>query len=195
MQENILYSGMHYYYKLLQSIGELKKQQEYTYLNTDTGKRQLEELNKAWVECFAGLLEEGVSYFVIRDAKEPSKDLIRITIENINYDCKISDLSQNIEFHKSLQPLLEKLNIDKKEQKENDFKSKEKRKKDATGNKTENDFPEIFKNSERQTKENINKVTEFTSKGMDSKTTLKECQKDLKEKTSPNPIEKTKSVF
>ena len=104
MQENILYSGMHYYYKLLQSIGELKKQQEYTYLNTDTGERQLEELNKAWVECFAGLLEEGVSYFVIRDAKEPSKDLIRITIENINYDCKISDLSQNIEFHKSLQP-------------------------------------------------------------------------------------------
>ena len=48
MQENILYSGMHYYYKLLQSIGELKKQQEYTYLNTDTGERQLEELNKAW---------------------------------------------------------------------------------------------------------------------------------------------------
>ena len=127
MQENILYSGMHYYYKLLQSIGELKKQQEYTYLNTDTGERQLEELNKAWVECFAGLLEEGVSYFVIRDAKEPSKDLIRITIENINYDCKISDLSQNIEFHKSLQPLLEKLNIDKKEQKENDFKSEEKK--------------------------------------------------------------------
>lgn len=192
MQENILYSGMHYYYKLLQSIGELKKQQEYTYLNTDTGKRQLEELNKAWVECFAGLLEEGVSYFVIRDAKESSKDLIRITIENINYDCKISDLSQNIEFHKSLKPLLEKLNIDKKEQKENDFKSKEKRKKDVTGNKTGNDFPEIFKNSERQTKENINKVTEFTSKGMDSETTLKECQKDLKEKTSPNPIEKTK---
>lgn len=188
MQENILYSGMHYYYKLLQSIGELKKQQEYTYLNTDTGERQLEELNKAWVECFAGLLEEGVSYFVIRDAKEPSKDLIRITIENINYDCKISDLSQNIEFHKSLQPLLEKLNIDKKEQKENDFKFKEKNEKDTT----EIDSLEILKDSEMQAKGNVKEIIKSISKEKDLEAASKKNQKDLKEDMASNSIDATK---
>ena len=91
-KNNNLFESKHYYLKLLQSIENIKRKAEYQFLSTDTGSKQLEEVKRAWIEAFLGLIEEGIDFIYIKCPENSQRDIIRITIENINYDCLLTDL-------------------------------------------------------------------------------------------------------
>lgn len=93
-KNNSLFESKHYYLKLLQSIESIKRKLEYQFLSTDAGSKQLEEVKQAWIEAFLGLLEEGLEFNYIKCPENPQKDIVRITIENINYDCFVADLRE-----------------------------------------------------------------------------------------------------
>lgn len=87
MQNNLLFDDIHYYLNLMIHIESLKQKAEYQVLAEDVPQEQLKEITNMRNRIFTGLLRCGFEYEYIKDADTPEKDIIRFTIDNINYDC------------------------------------------------------------------------------------------------------------
>lgn len=87
--DNVILENKHYYMQSLKNIETLRKKMEYEVLNNDIPQDRLKEILKVWNYLFIGLLREGLSYDYIKDAKNPQKDIIRLTIDNVHYDCPL----------------------------------------------------------------------------------------------------------
>lgn len=86
---NTIFEKKHHYLFILKEFEILKRQMEYEALNNEITKVRLEETYRAWNLVFIGLLREGLEYQYIKNATNPEKDIIRLTIDDIDYDCKV----------------------------------------------------------------------------------------------------------
>lgn len=91
---NVILENKHYYMQVMQNIETLRKKIEYIVLNDDISQKQLKEIQKIWNYTFVGLLREGLAYDYIKNANNPEKDFLRLTIDNIHYDCSLKTVKQ-----------------------------------------------------------------------------------------------------
>ena len=84
---NTLFEKKHHYMFIMKEIQILREQMETEALNDEISRSRLDEIRSIWNLVFVGLLREGLSYQYIKNANNPKKDMIRLTIDNINYDC------------------------------------------------------------------------------------------------------------
>lgn len=84
---NTLFEKKHHYMFVMKEIQILRQQMEAEALNDEISRARLDEIRSIWNLVFIGLLREGLSYQYIKNANNPKKDMIRLTIDNINYDC------------------------------------------------------------------------------------------------------------
>lgn len=89
---NTIFEKKHHYMIALREIDILRKQMEYEALNEEISKTRLQETYRIWNMIFVGLLREGLEYQYIRNAGNPEMDMIRLTIDNIDYNCKVTTL-------------------------------------------------------------------------------------------------------
>lgn len=93
--ENIILEKKHYYMQLLTNAESLKRMAEFEVLSDDTDSvlhGQLEEITSAWNYVFIGLLREGLVYDYLKNPENPEKDIIRLTIDNIQFDCPVTTI-------------------------------------------------------------------------------------------------------
>lgn len=91
---NVVLEKKHYYMQLMQNTQTLRKDEELEVLSDDSSQSQLTEIMRIWNYTFAGLLREGLAYDYIKNSSNPDKDIIRITIDNIHYDCLLSTVKR-----------------------------------------------------------------------------------------------------
>lgn len=89
---NTIFERKHHYMIALKEIDILRKQMEYEALNEEISKTRLQETYRIWNMIFIGLLREGLEYQYIKNAGNPEMDMIRLTIDNIDYNCKVTTL-------------------------------------------------------------------------------------------------------
>lgn len=93
--ENIILEKKHYYMQLLTNAESLKRMAEFEVLSDNTDSvlhGQLEEITSAWNYVFIGLLREGLVYDYLKNPENPEKDIIRLTIDNIQFDCPVTTI-------------------------------------------------------------------------------------------------------
>lgn len=86
---NIILQNKHLYMQVLADAENIKKRE--SVLDTDGIPKQ-EYANAIRLNAFAGLIREGLKYDYIRNAA--GKDIVRLTIDNIQYDCPTDDLKE-----------------------------------------------------------------------------------------------------
>lgn len=89
---NTIFERKHHYMIALKEIDILRKQMEYEALNEEISKTRLQETYRIWNMIFIGLLREGLEYQYIKNAGNPEMDMVRLTIDNIDYNCKAATL-------------------------------------------------------------------------------------------------------
>ena len=82
-----IFEKKHHYMSAMREVEILKRQMEYEALQESIPKERLTETYRTRALIFTGLLREGLQYQYIQSAEEPERDVIRITIDNVNYDC------------------------------------------------------------------------------------------------------------
>ena len=81
--------------QLLTNAESLKRMAEFEVLSDNTDSvlhGQLEEITSAWNYVFIGLLREGLVYDYLKNPENPEKDIIRLTIDNIQFDCPVTTI-------------------------------------------------------------------------------------------------------
>lgn len=86
---NTLFEKKHHYMFIMKEVEILKRQMEREALDNEISRSRLDEIRTVWNLTFIGLLREGLEYQYIKNANNPNKDMIRLTIDNINYDCYV----------------------------------------------------------------------------------------------------------
>ena len=89
---NTLFEKKHHYMLAMREIEILKRQMEHEALNEEISKARLEETKSIWNYLFVGMLREGLGFQYIKNANNPAKDMVRITVDSVNYDCMASVL-------------------------------------------------------------------------------------------------------
>lgn len=89
---NTLYEKKHYYMIILKELGTLKQQMESEALSGTVSKARLDEIYEMYNILFVGLLREGLQYQYIKNATDYKKDIIRLSVDGVNYDCNNSDI-------------------------------------------------------------------------------------------------------
>lgn len=91
---NTLYEKKHHYMIILKELGVLKRQMENEALKGNVSKTRLNEIYEMYNYLFVGLLREGLHFQYIKDASDPRKDIIRLCVDNLNYDCNNYDIKR-----------------------------------------------------------------------------------------------------
>lgn len=86
--DNVILEKKHYYMQVLTNANMLKKNAELENLQDILPENQLEEVSNIWYYTFVGLLREGLVYDYIANKNDSDKDIIRLTIDNVQFDCK-----------------------------------------------------------------------------------------------------------
>lgn len=87
---NIILGKKHLYMQILVDIETIRKQKELDAISSEVfGSSDDKSVNEIWVNAFAGLIREGLDYEYIITSDE---NLIRLTIDGIQFDCKKKDL-------------------------------------------------------------------------------------------------------
>lgn len=116
MYENIILQKKHYYMQILTNINLLRKNAEIENAEELLSDKQLNEILNIWRYTFVGLLREGLVYDYIKNNNgDESKDIVRLTIDNIQFDCPAIDLKE------ILQDEYDKLIIPSEDNMSNDF--------------------------------------------------------------------------
>lgn len=84
---NTIYEKKHHYMFILKELGVLKNQMEYETLNENLSKTRLQETYDMYNLLIVGLIREGIKFQYIKDSKDSKKDIIRLPIDGVNYDC------------------------------------------------------------------------------------------------------------
>ncbi len=87
----IILGRKQYLTQLLIFANTLKKSAEVDTLNDEMSEKQFNELNSIWNYAFASLIREGLVYSYIK-FKDTTKDIIRLIIDSVQYDCPASVL-------------------------------------------------------------------------------------------------------
>lgn len=90
---NIVLEEKHLYMQVLLNAESIKKQEELNIINDEKKEKQLNEVNAIWLNAFTGLIREKLDYDYI---KTSDGDMIRLTIDNIQFDCKTDDLKKTM---------------------------------------------------------------------------------------------------
>ena len=90
---NIVLEEKHLYMQVLLNAESIKKQEELNIINDEEKEKQLNEVNTIWLNAFTGLIREKLDYDYIKTA---DGDMIRLTIDNIQFDCKTDDLKKTM---------------------------------------------------------------------------------------------------
>lgn len=77
---------------VLKEMELMKRQMEYELIEDKIPKERLDEIYEAWDMAFAGLLREGLVYQYIQSASDITKDIVRLTIDNVDYDCPATEV-------------------------------------------------------------------------------------------------------
>lgn len=89
---NIILGKKHLYMQILVDIETIRKQKELDAISSENfGSSDSNSVNEIWVNAFAGLIREGLDYEYIITSDE---NLIRLTIDGIQFDCKEKDLKK-----------------------------------------------------------------------------------------------------
>lgn len=91
---NTIFEKKHHYMLIMRETEILKKQMEYEVLSEEISNDRLQEVYRIFNMVFIGLLREGLAYQYIKNADNSKKDIIKITIDNIEYDCKVTVLKK-----------------------------------------------------------------------------------------------------
>ena len=83
----------------MREVEAMKRQMEYEAINGLITKDRLQEITMLWNLVFVGLLREGLTYQYIKNENNPKKDAIRLTIDNIDYNCLVSTLKIILKDH------------------------------------------------------------------------------------------------
>ena len=86
---NIILQNRHLYMQVLADAESIKKRES---VSEADGVQKQEYANAIRLNAFAGLIREGLKYDYIRNAA--GKDIVRLTIDNIQYDCPAGDLKE-----------------------------------------------------------------------------------------------------
>lgn len=89
---NTLFERKHRYMMAMREIEILKRQMEYDVLNEDAALGRLDEVKVIWNLLFIGMLREGLDYQYIKNVNKPEKDIIRITIDGVDYNCLLKTI-------------------------------------------------------------------------------------------------------
>lgn len=131
---NTLFEKKHHYMFALKEIEILKRQMEREALDNELESSRLNEVHTIWNFIFVGLLREGLAYQVIKNATDAKKDMIRITIDGVNYECKILTLKEILkdEFLIVLKDITETIDVNPEPAKKaNSARSQKKAEKEA----------------------------------------------------------------
>lgn len=93
MIENTILENKHYLAQLLQNADSLRKKAECDAYDDKISEKQLNEVINIWNCTFAELIREGLAYDFIK-MTDPSKNIVRLTIDNVQYDCLAKDLKK-----------------------------------------------------------------------------------------------------
>ena len=91
---NRVYMKKQRYMLALKEINIIKTQIEKEIINGELDKSYSEEITDIYNRLIISLLEEGVKYRYVKDAENASKDIIRIMIDGVNYECKNTDIKE-----------------------------------------------------------------------------------------------------
>lgn len=86
---NIILQNRHLYMQVLADAESIKKRES---VSDADGIPKQEYANAIRLNAFAGLIREGLKYDYIRNAA--GKDIVRLTIDSIQYDCPAGDLKE-----------------------------------------------------------------------------------------------------
>ena len=89
---NVILTDKHYYVQTLFDINEIKKDIDLKVARDEISESQSKEINIIWNYLFAELIREGLKYDYIRTGN--SRDIVRITIDNIQFDCFADKLKE-----------------------------------------------------------------------------------------------------
>ena len=192
---NTLFEKKHHYMFALKEIEILRKQMEREALDNEIEGSRLDEIHTIWNFIFVGLLREGLAYQFIKNATDSKKDMIRITIDGVNYECKIltlKDILKN-EFPILLKDILDEIpNVETISENEKAIPSGEQDYKENTSEEIsenkKNDnkkdispaFDDSFKNNEP---DNFSKIIDNDSERLSEiviPTPKEECLKSIK---------------
>lgn len=87
-----IFEKKHHYMSVLKEMELMKRQMEYELIEDKIPKERLDEIYEAWDMAFAGLLREGLVYQYIQSASDITKDIVRLTIDNVDYDCPATEV-------------------------------------------------------------------------------------------------------
>lgn len=88
---NTILTDKHYYAQTLFNINEIKKDIDLKHAKDEISENQADEVSVIWNYLFAGLIREGLKYDYI-SAQNSERDIIRITMDNVQFDCYAKDL-------------------------------------------------------------------------------------------------------
>ena len=92
--ENTILEKKHYLMQMLSNAELLKRNTELEVLQDELDSNRLDEVMTIWNYIFSNLIREGLIYDYIKNT-DRSKDIVRLTIDSVQYDCPASVL-QNI---------------------------------------------------------------------------------------------------
>lgn len=97
MIENTILEKKHHLMQVLSNAELLKRNTELEVLQDELAENRLEEVMTIWNYTFSNLIREGLVYDYIKNT-DPTKDIVRLTIDSVQYDCLASalkDIFQN----------------------------------------------------------------------------------------------------
>ncbi len=94
---NTIYEKKHHYMLVLKELTILKNQIDDEVLNTGLKKTYSIDIQSLYVRTIIGLIEEGVEYQYIKDDTDAKKDIIRLEIDGIKYECKNIEIREVLE--------------------------------------------------------------------------------------------------
>ena len=82
------FSIKHRFLLIMREVDIIRREFEYQYMNGEIDKVKIEEIHDVYNRVFIGLLREGLVYQYIKDSFDPKKDVVIITIDKVNYECR-----------------------------------------------------------------------------------------------------------
>ena len=129
---NTIFEKRHHYMLIMREAQILRQQIQIDVLDEHLPKIRMTEINKIWNETFIGLLREGLAYQYIKNANYPEKDIVRLTIDSVNYDCEAVTLKQLLQKEYASVLKLDELREEEAEEKQKILHEVEKEKKKET---------------------------------------------------------------
>lgn len=92
--DNIILQKKHFLMQIMLNGNEVKKRTEAEAYDDKLTMRRLNEIETIWNYTFINLIREGLQYDYIKHPTDEKKDFVRLTIDNVQYDCPVKSLKK-----------------------------------------------------------------------------------------------------